>query len=180
MGIEQGPKLPIPEPDSSSDSSPTDRREFLKKVGIGAAGLVAGAGITSYLASDKAVDQGPKHEPQEGLEEVELDELQEKAAAALSEWMLPDFKDDDPKKVSKSFKEAAFSDPEHAKKWFSHFSERVRELSNSQVSLREVNEQERKEFRSGARGPAKYLFLTKQMQKVRIIFGPYETPFTQD
>jgi hypothetical protein len=104
------------------------------------------------------------------------EELQLRAAQALSEGKLPDYSDVDDHTVFEAFF-GTFKGSRVDEQWFEGFKLKITELSNGRVS---ISRADINTFKMRVMGPAEYLALSVDGESRRLVFGPDSTPFSFD
>lgn len=104
------------------------------------------------------------------------DQLISRAINALAAMNCPDFSDVDSQTVYEAF-QGTFQMFSPKTDWLKWFKEQISVRSLGEVQMDDANVDD---FKVRVRGPADYLMLVRGNQKIRVIFGPYSTPFSFD
>jgi hypothetical protein len=102
------------------------------------------------------------------------EQLISRAINSLATMTCPDFSDVDGKTVYETFQETFHCFSPKAE-WLNWFKEQISLRSSGEVQVKEGNPEN---FNSRVKGPAAYLMLVKRNQEIKVIFGPYSTPFS--
>lgn len=96
-----------------------------------------------------------------------------RAVNSLATMTRPNFSDVDGKSVYDCFA-VAFKGFKLDQEWFARFNNLVKTHSGGTV---EIQNADIEEFEMRIRGPAAYFWLVRGNQKMKFVFGPYDTPF---